>query len=98
MSEVLTRPRAWISYSATAPLSDAELEALFPDGVPEDLDAGQLVAALKAAHGNDIGGYMPNAWEVHVDVESPNPHWSQDEALFAELAPARTVCTEAYWD
>ena len=88
-------PKAWISYSATTEISAADMERLFPDGVPVDLDAEQLAAALRARHGNDVGGYMPTSWEVSLDVEAANPHWTQEETLLP--GPARTICTEASW-
>lgn len=93
----MDQPKAWISYSGTTEISDADMALIFPDGVPPDLDANRLGVALKERHGNDVGGYMPTSWEVTIDVEAPNPAWTQDEALFPGEAPSKTICTEAGW-
>lgn len=60
-------------------------EYLWPDGPPRTVTAARAFDEFLTA----CDGVSSNPFVV--TVETPNPRWTQKEALFPELAPSRTV-------
>jgi hypothetical protein len=69
-------------------------EDVWPDGDAPDEFCAEDVAAVMRKFGKrrviDDWGFMD---EMEIEIEVPNPHWKQREALFPELAPSQ--CSRA---